>query len=80
MAGPWILARSSALASRRVAACLAGAQAISFASMDEYWFKEFFDKLLDIVIQKIIPGVNREAFEQQVYEAIGERGPDTGMQ
>lgn len=52
-------------------------ESISFAKMDEVKFRSFFDKLLDIVIARIIPGVNREAFEEQVYLLIGEPPPST---
>ena len=46
-------------------------RSISFASMCQSEFETFYEKVLDVIITKILPGVNREDLEAQVLEIIG---------
>ena len=48
---------------------------IGFAKMDQGQFNEFYKKVFNIIITQIIPNVNKEEFEQRVFEMCGERGP-----
>jgi hypothetical protein len=48
---------------------------ISFEKLSQPEFRMFFDRMLDLIITKIIPGVGREDFENQVYHMLGEPAP-----
>lgn len=46
-------------------------RSISFASMCQSEFEVFYDKVMDVIVTKILPGVNRKDLEAQVLEIIG---------
>ncbi len=41
-------------------------KSISFASMDQTAFEEFYERVLDVVAEKIIPGIDTPALKQEV--------------
>ena len=41
-------------------------RSISFASMDQTAFEEFYEKVLDVVAEHIIPGIDKPALRQEV--------------
>lgn len=41
-------------------------QSISYASMDQTAFEEFYSKVIDIVAEHIIPGIDREDLRKEV--------------
>jgi hypothetical protein len=46
-------------------------KSISFAKMDDLEFRRFWNRALDYILQKIIPGTNRADLEQEVYAMLG---------
>lgn len=46
-------------------------KSISFASMDQIAFNEFFDRAIKVVVADIIPGINSDALRQEVEQIIG---------
>lgn len=50
-------------------------QSINFASMDQNRFEEWYNKAVDVIITKIVPGINRCDLEDSVMEILN--GPDT---
>lgn len=46
-------------------------RSISFAAMGQKEFEEWYDKVVELVVNKIIPGLNREDLEMQVHEMVG---------
>ena len=61
-------------------------RSISFSSMKQAEFEIWYDKVLNVIITKILPAVNRQELEAQVMEMIGgyskqshaQRQPNTG--
>lgn len=49
-------------------------KSISFAKMDQTEFNEFYDGAVRLILEKIIPGVNREELEREVLEILEGRG------
>lgn len=49
---------------------------ISFGAMDDMAFREFFEAFKNLVFTKIIPGVGRRDFEQQIADMLRLPGPD----
>lgn len=47
-------------------------RSIGFARMDQAAFEQFYDKVVKMILTKILPGVNSADLEQQVLEIIGE--------
>ena len=47
-------------------------KSISFSSMDQDAFNEFYDAAVKVVIEVLIPGIDREGLEEQVFEILGE--------
>lgn len=45
-------------------------RSISFASMDQTEFEEFYDKAVKFIVTKVIPGLKREDLEREVLEMI----------
>lgn len=43
-------------------------KSISFASMDQDAFNAFFDRVLDVVVTKILPGVRRSDLKRELEE------------
>lgn len=43
---------------------------ISFASMDQIQFNEFFDRALRVVVRDIIPGLNSDALRAEVEQIV----------
>lgn len=44
---------------------------ISFAKLDQGNFEDFYKKVVDVVVTKILPGVARTDLEEQVNEILG---------
>lgn len=51
-------------------------RSISFSAMDQTAFKQFYDKMLKVVLENILPHTHKEDLEQQIYNILGERGPN----
>lgn len=49
---------------------------ISFGRMDQLQFREFFDSAVRVILEKILPGVERRDLEQQIYDILHEPGPE----
>jgi len=47
-------------------------RSLAWEKMDQTSFRQWWDKLMDLVQQEIIPGVARDDFEAEVYAMIGE--------
>jgi hypothetical protein len=52
----------------------AQAQSISFVSMAQDRFEQFYDKAVDVILTKILPGVGRTDLEQRVNDILLGRG------
>lgn len=50
-------------------------KSIAFASMDQSQFSMFFNKMMDVILTRILPHTNRTDLEDQVFHMIGLRGP-----
>lgn len=48
-------------------------KSISFAKMDQDAFRQFFDRVVDLAVTRIIPGLSRDDLRREVLEMIGER-------
>lgn len=46
-------------------------KSISFASMDQAAFEQFYDRVVRLIVTKILPGTDSAELEQQVLEIIG---------
>lgn len=46
-------------------------KSISFASMDQAEFSLAYDQMVDVIVTRIIPGLNRDELEREVMEIIG---------
>ena len=46
------------------------ANSISFATMDQDEFSEFYDKAIDFVLTKILPGVDSRDLEREVQDIL----------
>lgn len=51
-------------------------KSISFAKMDETSFKQFYNKVLNLILEKILPHIPKKDLEQQIFDLIREPGPD----
>lgn len=49
---------------------------IGFARMDQVKFSEWFDNAVNIILQNILPHCKKEGLENQIYNMLGECGPD----
>jgi hypothetical protein len=47
-------------------------RSLAWEKMDQNSFRQWWDKLLDLVHKEIIPGVGKKEFEAEVYAMIGE--------
>jgi hypothetical protein len=45
-------------------------RSISFANMDQTEFQQFFDKIIDLVVEKILPGVTSEDLKRELEEIV----------
>ncbi|RAU21100.1 hypothetical protein CU669_15210 [Paramagnetospirillum kuznetsovii] len=45
-------------------------KSISFATMDQHQFREFFDRALAVVVNDILPGVDSAALEAEVQSIL----------
>lgn len=45
---------------------------ISFASMDQHSFNEFYDRAVDVILTKVLPNTDKADLEKQVLEILGE--------
>ncbi len=50
-------------------------RSISFASMCQSEFEQWYDKAVEVILTKILPGVNRADLEAQVLEILGDYQP-----
>jgi hypothetical protein len=50
---------------------------IAFGRMDQIQFKEFFDSAINVILERILPGVGKKELEQQVYDVLHEPGPNS---
>lgn len=50
-------------------------RSISFAKMDNESFRQFYDRALSVILEKVLPNTNKEDLEQAVYDLIREPGP-----
>jgi hypothetical protein len=48
-------------------------KSISYASMDDIEFSKFLDRAIDVVVEKILPGVTNIELRQQLEEMTGLR-------
>lgn len=46
-------------------------RSISFAKMDEPQFRDFVDRSIKFILQRILPGVASEDFERELFERLG---------
>ena len=51
-------------------------RSLSFTKLDETGFREWWGAAFKVVLERILPGIDREEIEQQVYNMTGERGPN----
>lgn len=51
-------------------------KSISFASMDQKSFEEFYNAAVNLILTRIMPNMKRADLEQRVFEIMGERGPN----
>lgn len=47
------------------------AKSISFAKLDQSGFEQLWDRAVKLAVTKIIPGLNKEALENELLELIG---------
>lgn len=50
-------------------------RSLSFSKMDDKAFGEWWGSAVEVILERIIPNVNKRDFEQEVYNFLGERGP-----
>ena len=50
-------------------------RSISFASMDQTQFSQFFDRTVNLIITHILPHTTKADLEERVFEVLGEPGP-----
>lgn len=48
---------------------------ISFGRLDNMAFREFFDSAVKVILEKILPGVEKKELEAQIYNMLHEPGP-----
>lgn len=46
-------------------------KSISFASMDQAEFSRWYDQAVDVIVTRIIPGLDRDELEREVMQMIG---------
>lgn len=46
------------------------AESISFASMDQTEFEEFYNKAVDLILTRILPAVNKDDLEREVNDIL----------
>lgn len=46
-------------------------RSISFANMDQDEFSAFFDRCVDVIVQRFLPGVTEEALRREVLDMLG---------
>lgn len=49
---------------------------IDFASLDQVAFSEWFDHAVNVILERVIPHMPKATLEQEIYNMLGERGPD----
>ena len=47
---------------------------INFGAMDQDQFEQFYDRAVDLICRKIIPGLNRADLEREVNEILAGKG------
>lgn len=48
-------------------------KSISFSKMDQDSFRVFFDRVIELAVTRIIPGLSRDDLRREVLEMVGER-------
>jgi Protein of unknown function (DUF1367) len=48
---------------------------VSFAAMDQTSFEQFYDRMVDFILAKILPHTKRADLEERIFEILGEFGP-----
>lgn len=51
-------------------------RSLAWHMMDQTEFQQWWDKFLDVILNKIIPATKRADLEKRIYEMLGERGPE----
>ena len=51
-------------------------KSISFTAMDQTSFNQFYDRAVDVILTKILPGVNRQDLTDQVSDILAGYGPE----
>lgn len=51
-------------------------RSISFAAMDNEQFRQFYDQVLTVILEKILPNTNKKELEQQLFDILKEPGPN----
>jgi hypothetical protein len=51
-------------------------KSISYASMSQKSFEQFYDRVVELICEKILPGMKSSALEQRVFEILGGPTPD----
>lgn len=54
-------------------------RSISWAEMDDLSFRDFFDRAVNIIIEKILPHTSKKDLEQEVFNLLKEPGPEQLM-
>jgi hypothetical protein len=50
-------------------------KSISFASMGQDAFQSFYDRAVNLIIEKVLPGTKSEDLENRIYQILGEPTP-----
>jgi hypothetical protein len=48
-------------------------RSIAFDKMDQIDFRRFFDRVMHVICEQIIPGLNKAALENEVHEMLADR-------
>lgn len=51
-------------------------KSISFANMDQTEFESFYNHVVNVVLERILPGINKSDLERRVNEILGEKNHD----
>lgn len=49
---------------------------IDFGSLGQVQFSEWFDHAVNLILQRVLPHIPKKSLEQEIYNMLGERGPD----
>lgn len=48
-------------------------QSISFASMDQARFEQWYERAVEVILTKIVPSINRTELEARIYDVLDGR-------